>query len=82
MSRLVWMGVGAAGGILVYRRGAQAWERTKERGVAGNTAAITRTVGDIYRGIRDAERPQDDLMDLTSGATTVRLEPGEEPLRT
>ena len=45
--------------------------------MAGNTAAITRTVGDIYRGIRDAERPQDDLMDLTSGATTVRLEPAE-----
>lgn len=71
MSRLVWVGVGAAGGILVYRRGSQAWERTKARGVAGNTAAITRTAAQIYRGIRDAEKP--DVLDMTESATTARI---------
>ena len=71
MSRLIWMGVGAAGGIYVYRHGQKVWERTKERGVAGNTAVITRTVADVYRGIRDAER--EDLVDLTQQSTTIRI---------
>lgn len=77
MSRLIWMGVGAAGGIYAYRHGQKAWERTKERGVAGNTAAITRTVADIYRGIRDAER--DEMVDLTQRSTTVRISGPQEP---
>ncbi len=74
MSRLVWMGVGAAGGIYVYRHGQRVLDRARERGVAGNTAAITRTVADIYRGIRDAER--EDFVDLTPRSTTVRISGG------
>lgn len=77
MSRLIWMGVGAAGGIYVYRHGQKAWERTKERGVAGNTAVITRTVADIYRGIRDAER--EELVDLTQQSTTIRITGNQSP---
>ena len=75
MSRMVWVGVGAAGGILVYRRGQRVWERTKERGVAGNTAAITRTAAAMYRGIRDAEKPE--FVDVTDHATTTRVIPAE-----
>ncbi len=71
MSRLIWMGVGAAGGIYAYRHGQRVMERARERGVAGNTAAVTRTLANVYRGIRDAER--DDLMDLTTQSTTVRI---------
>lgn len=67
----MWVGVGAAGGIYAYRRSQKAWERTKERGVAGNTAAITRTATAIYRGIRDAEQPE--ALDLTQQATTSRI---------
>lgn len=71
MSRIVWVGVGAAGGIYAYRRSQKAWERTKERGVAGNTAAITRTATAIYRGIREADQPE--VVDLTQQATTSRV---------
>ncbi len=71
MSRLVWVGIGAVGGIYAYRRGQRVWEQTKERGVAGNTAAITRTATAVYRGIRAAE--QDDVVDLTGEATTARV---------
>lgn len=71
MSRLVWVGIGAAGGIMAYRHSQRVWERTKERGVAGNTAAVTRTAAAVYRGIRDAERLG--VVDLTEQATTARL---------
>jgi hypothetical protein len=40
MSRLVWVGVGAAGGIYGYRRGQRAWGRAKERGPAGTAAVM------------------------------------------
>lgn len=72
MSRLVWVGIGAAGGIYAYRRGQRVWERTKERGVAGNTAAITRTATAVYRGIRAADQ-EDAVVDLTGQATTARV---------
>jgi len=39
MSRLIWVGVGAAGGIYGYRRGQRAWDRAKKRG-PGGTAAV------------------------------------------
>lgn len=71
MSRLVWVGIGAAGGIMAYRHSQRVWERTKERGVAGNTAAVTRTAAAVYRGIRDAERLG--VVDLTEQATTARI---------
>lgn len=79
MSRLVWVGIGAAGGIMAYRHSQRVWERTKERGVAGNTAAVTRTAAAVYRGIRDAERLG--VVDLTEQATTARLVAADgEPL--
>lgn len=71
MSRLVWVGIGAAGGIMAYRHSQRVWERTKERGVAGNTAAVTRTAAAVYRGIRDSERLG--VVDLTEQSTTARI---------
>lgn len=41
MSRLVWVGVGAVGGIYVYRRGQRVWQDAKDRGVAGNITILT-----------------------------------------
>lgn len=41
VSRLVWVGVGAVGGIYVYRRGHRVWQDAKDRGVAGNLTILT-----------------------------------------
>lgn len=40
VSRIVWVGVGAAGGIFVYRRGQRVWLEAKDRGVAGNATVL------------------------------------------
>lgn len=56
MSRLLWMGIGAAGGIYVYRKGQRTWERAKVRGVAGNATMLAATAAQWYaRGLAGAE---------------------------
>lgn len=43
-SRIFWVGVGAVGGIVAYRRGHRALEQVRTRGVAGNVAAVAGAV--------------------------------------
>jgi hypothetical protein len=45
--RLFWVAVGAAGGIWAYRRGGEALDNARERGVVGNIAVATATVGKV-----------------------------------
>ncbi|MDP4014749.1 MAG: hypothetical protein U0990_04565 [Candidatus Nanopelagicales bacterium] len=40
MGRLIWVGVGAAGGIYAYRRAERVWLEAKDRGVAGNATIL------------------------------------------
>ena len=47
MRRLLWVAVGAAGGIWVYQRGGEALDRARERGVIGNIAVATATAGKV-----------------------------------
>ena len=54
MSRLLWAGLGAAGGIYVYRRGTQAWEEAKERGFAGNASVLAATASSMLNHSRNA----------------------------
>jgi hypothetical protein len=55
MSRLLWVGVGAAGGIYAYRKGQRAWDTAKERGVAGNAAVVVNAASSLLAQMRAAE---------------------------
>lgn len=63
MSRLLWAGVGAAGGIYLYRRGNRAWDDAKERGVAGNAAVIASSASTMLnhakRTLSEAQEAKD-----------------------
>lgn len=41
MRRLLWLGVGAAVGVYVYRRGQQWWMDTREQGVTVTVQQLT-----------------------------------------
>lgn len=76
MSRLLWAGAGAAGGIYCYRRGNRAWEEAKERGFAGNAAVLASSASSILnhakrslseaQELKDAEMASDELVALPS----------------
>ena len=52
MARLLWVGIGAAGGIYAYRRGQQAWDRAQERGVGGTAAVLAATTTSALHALR------------------------------
>lgn len=47
MKRLFWMGVGAAAGYYAARRGEEAVERARERGVVGNVTLAATTASKV-----------------------------------
>jgi hypothetical protein len=47
--RLFWLGVGAAGGYYVARRGPAALERARERGVSGNVSLAAESASKVAR---------------------------------
>jgi hypothetical protein len=63
VSRLLWAGVGAVGGIYLYRKGQHTWDDAKERGVAGNAAALASTTSSLLnharRGLTEAQAEKD-----------------------
>jgi hypothetical protein len=42
MARMVWIGIGAAGGVYAYRKGEQAMERVRAEGVVGSAALLAK----------------------------------------
>ncbi len=55
MRRLVWVAVGAAGGVLAYRKSLELAGQAKERGVLGNVQAVQQTastLGEKARALR------------------------------
>lgn len=83
MSRLVWVGIGAAGGIYTYRKGQRLWERTKERGVAGTATAAAATAAQLYGQVRqataEAQRPAPTRLDLRAASRTLPDEAHRRP---
>ncbi|MFC6238341.1 hypothetical protein [Longivirga aurantiaca] len=47
MKRLFWLGVGAAAGYYAARRGEEAVERARERGVVGNVTLAATTASKV-----------------------------------
>ena len=52
MGRLVWVAVGAAGGVLAYRKAQQVLEEARERGVVASLQAASGSAAGIAQGAR------------------------------
>jgi hypothetical protein len=50
MSRIVWVGVGAIGGVIAYRRGQRALNDARERGLVGNVQHAALTISSVANG--------------------------------
>lgn len=83
MARLVWVAVGAAGGIYVYKRASAAVEDARQRGVVGNVNAAATTASAFVGSVRqlvtmsDADAPQSGarVQRRNGAATAMRFEP-------
>lgn len=83
MSRLLWVGIGAAGGIYTYRRGQRAWDRAKERGWSGTASVLMSATASALQTARlqlieqDAARNAQQQLTLTpTNITTTVTEAG------
>lgn len=53
MARLVWVGVGAFGGVYVYRKGERAAEAVREQGLIGTMQVLAAAVLHSNAALRD-----------------------------
>ncbi len=83
MARLVWVAVGAAGGIYAYKRATAALEDARERGVVGNVNAAATTASAFVGSVRqlvtmsDPAAPQSGarVQRRNGSASAMRFEP-------
>jgi len=52
MRRTFWVALGAAGGVLAYRRGQQLWEDAREKGVVGSMQAASGSAASLATSAR------------------------------
>lgn len=52
VGRLIWVAVGAAGGVYVYRRGQRLIEEAREKGVVGSVTAATGSAAGLAASAR------------------------------
>jgi hypothetical protein len=52
VGRTLWIAIGAAGGILAYRKGQQLLEEAKHKGVVGSLQAATGSASGLAQGTR------------------------------
>lgn len=66
MGRMIWVALGAAGGIVAYRKGQQVVEEARRRGVVGSLQAASGSAAGVAQGTRSlveralAPQPIDD----------------------
>jgi len=70
--RLVWTAIGAAGGILAYRKGAELLEQAREQGVALTIQQVALTTTQTINQISSAMGQR--------ASTEVRRNPGSKPI--
>lgn len=58
MSKLVWVALGAAGGVLAYRKGQQLLVEAKEKGVVGSMQAVTGSTAGLAAQARQLMAPR------------------------
>jgi hypothetical protein len=83
VSRLLWVGVGAAGGIYLYRRGNRAWDEAKERGVAGNAAILASSASSMLnhakRTLVEVQEAKDAKIVQDRAIESPRAQAGQAP---
>lgn len=52
MSRMIWVALGAAGGIVAYRKGQQLLDEARTRGVVGSLQAASGSAAGLAQGTR------------------------------
>lgn len=52
MSRMIWVAIGAAGGIVAYRKGQQLLDEARTRGVVGSLQAASGSAAGLAQGTR------------------------------
>lgn len=73
MSRIFWVGVGAAGGIVVYRKTTRAVDEVRDRTFRENLSRVARTASNVaasarYLAALSAQDRRDDVIDLRGPA--------------
>lgn len=53
MSRIVWIAVGAAGGIVAYKKAVQVIEEARNRTLVGNMNAAANTASTVVSNVRE-----------------------------
>jgi hypothetical protein len=71
MSRVFWVAVGAAGGIMVYRKGTQAAHRARELGPLGTAQAVAHATGRAATGAARGLGRLNDLQARRTGRLVV-----------
>ena len=81
MGRVLWMGVGAVGGIYAYRKGERAYRAVQAQGLAGTTQILVTSTVSALASLRAVEGPS--RVALPSGghaldpsASSVASQPG------
>lgn len=74
MSRVVWIGVGAIGGALAYRRGQRAVNAARERGLVGNVQQAALTASQVANGAGKLLSFAGQVGQGSSGAANFALE--------
>ena len=84
MARMVWVALGAAGGIYAYRKSSRALAEARERGLVGNvnaaTTSATTAAGNVrsliaYSRRRAAERAGGHAHEVTAGNLSAWNQP-------
>ncbi|MEZ5186286.1 MAG: hypothetical protein R2720_11110 [Candidatus Nanopelagicales bacterium] len=75
MSRIFWVGVGAAGGIVVYRKATQTIEGVRERTLRENLTKVARTASNVaasarYLAALSAEDSQEGVVDIRRASSS------------
>ena len=73
MSRILWVGVGAAGGIYVYRKTTQTIEGVRERTLRENLTRVARHATNVaasarYLAALNSEDDKAEVVDIRSAA--------------
>lgn len=77
MSRLLWVGVGAAGGIYVYRKTTKTIDDVRERTFRENLTRVARHASNVaasarYLAALNTEEPQATVVDIRKASASRR----------
>ena len=77
MSRILWLGVGAAGGIYAYRKSTQTINGVRERTLRENLTRVARTASNVaasarYLASMSSDEQPSNVVDITQAPAARR----------